>query len=210
ENRKSYPPSKEEAVYRLEKISLKGKHCTLLAEKNITTVKQFMRHYYRDESGLQKLLDMREDWSTLIKHATTSDPGLEIYSFVVEENTEILFNDFYNLVGMMISELYFPVNGLDQFQQIKVNNWKVSAYKKFDERENSGGLTPDYFMTDGIPVRAMPLNNDAGTSVQARTKLQYPNDMAAQQGLFCSIADLCCATCFSKFNLLQNLVISIH
>uniref|UniRef100_A0A453LY66 Uncharacterized protein n=1 Tax=Aegilops tauschii subsp. strangulata TaxID=200361 RepID=A0A453LY66_AEGTS len=161
QNRKSYPPSKEEAVYRLEKISLKGKHCTLLAEKNITTVKQFMRHYYRDESGLQKLLDMREDWSTLIKHATTSDPGLEIYSFVVEENTEILFNDFYNLVGMMISELYFPVNGLDQFQQIKVNNWKVSAYKKFDERENSGGLTPDYFMTDGIPVRAMPLNNDA-------------------------------------------------
>uniref|UniRef100_A0A453LY48 Uncharacterized protein n=1 Tax=Aegilops tauschii subsp. strangulata TaxID=200361 RepID=A0A453LY48_AEGTS len=98
QNRKSYPPSKEEAVYRLEKISLKGKHCTLLAEKNITTVKQFMRHYYRDESGLQK---------------------------------------------------------------IKVNNWKVSAYKKFDERENSGGLTPDYFMTDGIPVRAMPLNNDA-------------------------------------------------
>ena len=86
----------------------------------------------------------------------------------------------------------------------------MSTYKKFDERENSGGLTPDYFMTDGIPVRAMPLNNDAGTSVQARTKLQYPNDMAAQQGLFCSIADLCRATCFSKFNLLQNLVISIH
>ena len=86
----------------------------------------------------------------------------------------------------------------------------MSTYKKFDERENSGGLTPDYFMTDGIPVRAMPLNNDAGTSVQARTKLQYPNDMAARQGLLCSIADLCCATCFSKFNLLQNLVISIH
>ncbi|XP_037436383.1 calmodulin-binding protein 60 D-like isoform X3 [Triticum dicoccoides] len=161
QNRKSYPPSKEEAVYRLEKISLKGKHCTILAEKNITTVKQFMRHYYRDESGLQKLLDMKEDWSTLIKHATTSDPGLEIYSFIVEENTELLFNDFYNLVGMMISGLYFPVNCLDQFQQIKVNNWKMSTYKKFDERENSGGLTPDYFMTDGIPVRAMPLNNDA-------------------------------------------------
>ncbi|KAM3260693.1 hypothetical protein ACQJBY_051756 [Aegilops geniculata] len=161
-NRKSYPPSKEEAVHRLEKISLKGKHSTLLADKNITTVKQFMRHYYRDESGLQKLLDMKEDWNTLIKHATTSDPGVEIYSFiVVEENTELLFNDFYNLVGMMISGFYFPVNCLDQFQQIKVNNWKMSAYKKFDERENSGGLTPDYIMTDGLPVRAMPLNNDA-------------------------------------------------
>ncbi|XP_044948972.1 calmodulin-binding protein 60 D-like isoform X1 [Hordeum vulgare subsp. vulgare] len=181
QNRKSYPPSKEEAVYRLEKISLKGKHCTLLAEKNITTVKQFMRHYYRDESCLQKLLDMKEDWSTLIKHATTSDPGVEIYSFiVVEENTELLFNDFYNLVGIMIRGRYFHVNVLDQFQQIKVNNWKMSAYKKFDERENSGGLNPDYFMTDGGPVSALPLNNDAGPSVQAGTLWQYHNGKAAQ------------------------------
>ncbi|XBI84467.1 hypothetical protein VPH35_092769 [Triticum aestivum] len=177
QNRKSYPPSKEEAVYRLEKISLKGKHCTLLSEKNITTVKQFLRHYYRDESGLQKLLDMKEDWSTLIKHATTSDPGLEIYSFIVEENTELLFNDFYNLVGMMIGGLYFPVNGLNQFQQIIVNKWKMSAYEKFDERENSGGLTPDYFMTNGGPV-------SAGPSVQAgRMTWQYPNGKAAQHVL---------------------------
>ncbi|XP_044390682.1 uncharacterized protein [Triticum aestivum] len=114
QNRKSYPPSKEEAVYRLEKISLKGKHCTLLSEKNITTVKQFLRHYYRDESGLQKII---------------------------------------------------------------VNKWKMSAYEKFDERENSGGLTPDYFMTNGGPV-------SAGPSVQAgRMTWQYPNGKAAQHVL---------------------------
>ena len=60
----------------------------------------------------------------------------------------------------------------------------MSAYKKFDERESSGGLTPDYFMNDGRPVRAMHLNNDAGPSVQARTTWQYPNSMAAQHGDF--------------------------
>ncbi|KAM3278501.1 hypothetical protein ACQJBY_046018 [Aegilops geniculata] len=119
-NRKSYPPCKEEAVHRLEKISLKGKHSTLLADKNITTVKQFMRHYYRDESGLRKII---------------------------------------------------------------VNKWKMSAYKKFDERENSGGLTPDYFMTNGGPVSAVSLNNDAGPSVQAGMTWQYPNGKAAQHGV---------------------------
>ncbi|XP_037443636.1 DELLA protein GAI-like isoform X2 [Triticum dicoccoides] len=54
-NGKRYPPSKEEAVHRLENISLKGKHCNDLADKNITTVKRLMRHYHRDKSGLQKV-----------------------------------------------------------------------------------------------------------------------------------------------------------
>ncbi|KAI4985204.1 hypothetical protein ZWY2020_017834 [Hordeum vulgare] len=133
-----------------------------------------------------KLTDMKkENWSTLIKHATTSDPGVEIYSYgVAEENIELLFNDFYDLVGMMIGGDYVPVNDLDQLQQHKANNWKKSAYKKFEERESSGGLTPDYFMNKNngrpVPVREVPLNNDAGPSVQARTTWQYPNDMAAQ------------------------------
>ncbi|EMS61788.1 hypothetical protein TRIUR3_29423 [Triticum urartu] len=47
----------------------------------------------------------------------------------------------------------------------KVNNWKKSAYKKFDERESSGHLTPDYFMINGHPVRAVP--HDAGPSLIA-------------------------------------------
>uniref|UniRef100_A0A8I6XLB3 Calmodulin-binding protein n=2 Tax=Hordeum vulgare subsp. vulgare TaxID=112509 RepID=A0A8I6XLB3_HORVV len=185
-NKKSYPPSKQEAVHCLERIAADGKHCQYLAGKSITTVKHFMRHYHIDKSSLQKLTDMKnENWSTLIKHATTSDPGVEIYSYgVAEENIELLFNDFYYLVGMMIGGDYVPVNDLDQLQQHKANNWKKSAYKKFEERESSGGLTPDYFMNKNngrpVPVREVPLNNDAGPSVQARTTWQYPNDMAAQ------------------------------
>ena len=61
----------------------------------------------------------KEDWSTLIKHATTSDPGVEIYSYrVVEENTELLFNDFYDLIGMMIDGYYVPIKNVDQFRQV--------------------------------------------------------------------------------------------
>ena len=54
-NEKSYPPTKEEAVHRLERISPKGKHYHDLADKNITTVKHLMRHYHRDLCGLQKV-----------------------------------------------------------------------------------------------------------------------------------------------------------
>ncbi|VAI22615.1 unnamed protein product [Triticum turgidum subsp. durum] len=56
----------------------------------------------------------------------------------------------------------------------------MSALKKLEEREKSGVLIPDYLMMNGCPVRAVPLNNDAGPSVQAKRTSQYPNDIAAQ------------------------------
>uniref|UniRef100_M8AU31 Uncharacterized protein n=1 Tax=Aegilops tauschii TaxID=37682 RepID=M8AU31_AEGTA len=167
-NKKSYPPSKEEAVHCLEKISLKGKHCAILVENKISTVKHLMRHYHGDESGLQKLTGMKKGaWNTMINHATTCVPGNEIYSYwVPEDKCEIVFNDLYGLVGKMTDDDYVPysANDVDQFPQHKVKNWKNSAYKKFDERESSGHLTPDYFMINGRPVRAVP--HDVGPSVQ--------------------------------------------
>uniref|UniRef100_A0ACD5WBU3 Uncharacterized protein n=1 Tax=Avena sativa TaxID=4498 RepID=A0ACD5WBU3_AVESA len=185
-NAKSCLPSKGDAVHRLKNISQKGKRCSVLAAKNITTVKDLMRQYHKDKSGLQKLTGMkRENWSTMIEHASTCDPGDEIYSYrVAEENCELLFNDFYDLVGIIINGQYVPVRNLDQFQQRKVNNWKKSAYKKFEDRENSGGLIPDYLMSHDHPACAVPLNSEAGPSVQAGPIWQYPNDMAAQQGEF--------------------------
>ncbi|KQK12923.1 hypothetical protein BRADI_1g06900v3 [Brachypodium distachyon] len=181
-NEKIYPPPKDEAIHRLEKISLNGKCWGDLVDKKITMVKHLLRHYYRDSSGLQKLTGMKKgSWSTMIKHATTSDPGAEIYSHrVEEENYELLFNDFYDLVGIMINEAYVPYSGLDQLLQVKVNNWKMSAHKKFEDLENSGKLSPDYFMINGCPVRAVPQNNDASTSIQTRTTWPCSNDMTAQ------------------------------
>ncbi|CAM0876560.1 unnamed protein product [Alopecurus aequalis] len=181
-NEKCYLPSKGDAVHRLKKICQNGKYCIALARENITTVKHLMRQYHKDKSGLQKLIGMRKgDWSTMIEHASKCYPGDEIYSYrVAEENFELLFNDLYDLVGVIINGSFIPVRDLDQFQQIKVNSWKMSAYKKFDDQENSGGLVPDYLMRNDHPVRAVPLNNEAGPSEQARTTCQYPTDMATQ------------------------------
>ncbi|XP_051177983.1 uncharacterized protein [Lolium perenne] len=190
-NAKSNCPSKGDAIHQLRKISQKGKHWIALTEKKITTVKHLLRQYHKDKTGLQKLTGMKKEaWSTMINHATTCDPGEEIYSYRVAEG-ELLFNDFYYLVGMMMNGTYVPVRDLEQFPQHTVNNWKMSAYEKFEERENSGGLIPDYvmckfngrLMINGRPVCAVPLNNDAGPSIPATTILPYPNNMAAKKGV---------------------------
>jgi hypothetical protein len=63
----------------------------------------------------------KDDWSTMIKHATTSDPGKEIYSYrVEEENCELLLNDFYDVVGKMSHGFYVPysVDEVDEFPQV--------------------------------------------------------------------------------------------
>ncbi|KAM0899684.1 hypothetical protein ACQ4PT_021185 [Festuca glaucescens] len=183
-NAKSILPLKGDAVHTLKGISKNGKHFAALEGKNITTVKHLMRQYHKDKSSLQELTGMKEkSWSTMIEHASTCAPGDEIYSYrVAEENCEVLFNDLYDLVGVIINGIYVPVRNLDKYHQRKVEKWKISAHKKFDEQENSGGLATDYFMiNDDCPVREKPLNNEAGPSVQARPTWQYPNDMAAQQ-----------------------------
>uniref|UniRef100_A0ACD5WFD4 Uncharacterized protein n=1 Tax=Avena sativa TaxID=4498 RepID=A0ACD5WFD4_AVESA len=182
-NAKNQFPSKEDEVHRLKKISPKGKRRDALVGKKITKVKHLLRQYHKDKSDLQKLTGMKkEDWLTMIKHATMCDPGDEIYSYrVAEKNYELLFNDFFDLVGMMNNGDYVPVSDLAQFQQL--NKWKISAYKRFEERENSGDLIPDYWRSNGLPVHAVPLNNDAGPSVQARMPCQYLNDMGAQHEL---------------------------
>ncbi|KAF0914978.1 hypothetical protein E2562_033059 [Oryza meyeriana var. granulata] len=168
-NKKSNSPSKEEGVHCLKKISLKGKRCNDLAGKDITKVKHLMRCYHRDPAGLQKLTGMKnEDWNTMIEHATTSDPGDEIHSYRVEKNTLLFFNDFFALVGMSVDGSYAPyhTNNLDQLQQRKMNNWKESAYKKFEDLEKLGCLIPDHVMINGLPVPVSP-NNDASPSIQA-------------------------------------------
>uniref|UniRef100_A0A453LYB6 Uncharacterized protein n=1 Tax=Aegilops tauschii subsp. strangulata TaxID=200361 RepID=A0A453LYB6_AEGTS len=171
-NEKSPIPSKEDAIHQLKKICLKGKHWNNLVEKNITKVKHLLRHYHKDNFGLQKLAGMKKgDWNTMIEHATMCVPGDEIYSYLVpEDNCQILFNDFYDLVGKM-TDNYVPysVNDADQFPQHKVKNWKMSAYKKFEELENSGGLIPDYFLSNGHLVPAAPPNNGASTSKNQTT-----------------------------------------
>ncbi|KAM0924876.1 hypothetical protein ACQ4PT_004769 [Festuca glaucescens] len=183
-NAKSIRPLKGDAVHTLKGICKNGKHFASLEGKNITTVKHLMRQYRKDKSSLQELTGMKEkSWSTMIEHASTCVPGDEIYSYrVAEENFEVLFNDLYDLVGIIINGMYVPARNLDKYQQRKVEKWKISAHKKFDEQENSEGLAADYFMSnDDFPVREKPLNNGAGPSVQARPTWQYPNDMAAQQ-----------------------------
>ncbi|XP_044947768.1 uncharacterized protein LOC123397185 [Hordeum vulgare subsp. vulgare] len=171
-NEKSSIPSKEDAIHQLKKICLKGKHWNNLVEKNITKVKHLLRHYHKDKFGLQELAGMKNgDWNSMIEHATMSVPGDEIYSYwVPEDNCEILFNDFYDVVGKM-TDVYVPysVSDVDQFPQLKVKNWKMSAYKKFEELENSGRLVPDYFLSNGRLVPAAPPNNGASTSKNQTT-----------------------------------------
>ncbi|KAL5210803.1 hypothetical protein ABZP36_006426 [Zizania latifolia] len=178
-NKKSCSPSKEEGIHCLKKISLKGKRYNDLVSNNITKVKHLMRHYHIDPIGLQKLTGMKnEDWNIMIKHAATSDPGDEIYSYrVAEGNIVLFFNDFFDFVGMSDDESYHTHN-LNQFQQHIVNNWKKSAHTKFQDLEKSGSLIPGYAMINGRPVPVSP-NNDANPSIQARPT---PDHQTAPEG----------------------------
>uniref|UniRef100_J3LTC5 Uncharacterized protein n=1 Tax=Oryza brachyantha TaxID=4533 RepID=J3LTC5_ORYBR len=165
---KSYPPLKEDDVHRLVGISPKGKFRDNLVGKGIANVKQLLRHYYIDGSALQELIGMKNRaWKDMIDHAKTCHPGNELYYYTaMEKNYELCFNDFYELVGVKRDGKYTAYCNLDHSQQRKVNNWKKSAYKKFEDLEKNESLIPEY-ADDGLPVTVSP-NDDSSPSIPAR------------------------------------------
>uniref|UniRef100_A0A0D9VZP9 Uncharacterized protein n=1 Tax=Leersia perrieri TaxID=77586 RepID=A0A0D9VZP9_9ORYZ len=199
-NAKSYPPKKGDDVYRLEKISRKGKVRDNLMGEGITNVKHLLRHYYKDGSALKKLTHMaNKTWKTMITHAKTCKPGNELYAYsAIEENCVVFFNDFYDLVGVKLDGAYTPYGNLNQSQKVwtnillqwhvalhkyalnyfvnsmedKVIKYKMAAHKMFEELEKEGSLNHGYEMIDGHPSPVA--SNGVGPSTQTTlTSQQY-------------------------------------
>lgn len=54
-NKKHYPPSLDDDIWRLEKIAKDGKYHERLAEKEVHTVKDFLRMHTTDPGSLCKV-----------------------------------------------------------------------------------------------------------------------------------------------------------
>lgn len=54
-NKKHYPPSLDDEIWRLEKIAKDGKYHERLDKKGVRTVKDFMRMHTTDPGSLRKV-----------------------------------------------------------------------------------------------------------------------------------------------------------
>nr|CAB3462302.1 unnamed protein product [Digitaria exilis] len=115
--RKHDIPSLNDDVWRLKKISKDGALHDALRGSGILVVKDFLRLYYKDEQALRGILIKATEsvWTTIVEHAKKCDPGSELYSFLVEENSVMLFfNSVCQIVGAKFGDNYSAFDDLEK------------------------------------------------------------------------------------------------
>nr|CAB3466143.1 unnamed protein product [Digitaria exilis] len=119
--RKHDIPSLNDDVWRLKKISKDGALHDALRGSGILVVKDFLRLYYKDEQALRGILIKATEsvWTTIVEHAKKCDPGSELYSFLVEENSVMLFfNSVCQIVGAKFGDNYSPFDDLEKATKV--------------------------------------------------------------------------------------------
>jgi len=144
--RKHDIPSLNDDVWRLKKISKDGAFYDALRGSGILFVKDFLRLYYKDEQALRNILIKATElaWTTIVEHAKKCDPGRELYSFLVEGNSVLLFfNSVYQIVGAKFGDNYLPFNDLEKAAKELVIQWSKVAYQNIPYKESDYELDDD-------------------------------------------------------------------
>ncbi|KAG6430396.1 hypothetical protein SASPL_108461 [Salvia splendens] len=131
---KLYPPALGDEVWRLEKIAKDGKSHKKLEESGILTVRDFLRHWARDQSRVRSILKVsNKTWETIMRHAYTCNQGEERSTYRTAQGL-LFFDSIDRFVGVILDgENYRPVNTLNGFQMRLVEDLKQQAYNNLDK-----------------------------------------------------------------------------
>ncbi|XP_023003478.1 calmodulin-binding protein 60 B-like [Cucurbita maxima] len=136
--KKHYPPALNDDVWRLEKIGKDGSFHKRLNKSGIVTVEDFLRLVVRDSQGLRSILGSgmsNKMWEALLEHAKTCVLSGKLYIYYPEEtrNVGVVFNNIYELNGLIAEEQYFPADSLSESQKVYVDTLVNKAYENWNQ-----------------------------------------------------------------------------
>ncbi|KAG6649114.1 calmodulin-binding protein 60 B [Carya illinoinensis] len=136
--KKHYPPALDDEVWRLEKIGKEGSFHKRLNHEGIFTVQDFLRLVVRDPQRLRAILGSgmsNKMWDALLEHAKTCALSGKFYVYYSEDgrNVGAVFNNIYELSGLINGEQYFSVNSLSDSQKVYLDMLVKKAYDHWDQ-----------------------------------------------------------------------------
>ncbi|XP_019256206.1 PREDICTED: calmodulin-binding protein 60 B isoform X2 [Nicotiana attenuata] len=175
--KKHYPPALNDDVWRLEKIGKDGSFHKRLNKAGIFTVEDFLRLVVRDPQKLRNILGSgmsNKMWDALIEHAKTCVLSGKLYVYYSDDsrNVGVVFNNIYELNGLIAGEQYYSADSLSDSQKVYVDSLVKKAYDNWNQ-------VVEY---DGKSFLNIKQNQKAGSS---RNELpvgpvDYPNNMVNQ------------------------------
>ncbi|KAJ6416514.1 hypothetical protein OIU84_002387 [Salix udensis] len=154
--KKHYPPALNDEVWRLEKIGKDGSFHKRLTKAGIFSVEDFLRLVVRDPQKLRAILGSgmsNKMWDILIEHAKTCVLSGKHYIYYPEDakNVSIVFNNIYELSGLIANGEYYSSDSLSDNQKLYVDSLVKKAYDNWEHViEYDGKSLLDFKQNQGI------------------------------------------------------------
>ncbi|KAL5174796.1 Calmodulin-binding protein 60 B [Glycine soja] len=131
--KKHYPPALNDEVWRLEKIGKDGSFHKRLNKAGIYTVEDFLRFVVRDPQRLRNILGSgmsNKMWDILVEHAKTCVLSGKLYVYYPDDarNVGVVFNNIYELSGLIANDQYYSADSLSENQKVYVDTLVKKAY----------------------------------------------------------------------------------
>ncbi|KAH1108752.1 hypothetical protein J1N35_012520 [Gossypium stocksii] len=136
--KKHYPPALNDEVWRLEKIGKDGSFHKKLNTAGIFTVEDFLRVAVRDQQKLRTILGSgmsNKMWDALLDHAKTCVLSGKFYVYYTDDTRDVgvVFNNIYELNGLISGEQYLPADSLSDSQKVYVDTLVKKAYDNWHQ-----------------------------------------------------------------------------
>ncbi|XP_074328493.1 calmodulin-binding protein 60 D-like [Apium graveolens] len=131
--KKHYPPALNDDVWRLEKIGKDGSFHKRLNKAGISTVEDFLRLVARDLQKLRNILGSgmsNKMWDVLLEHAKTCILSGKLYVYYPSDvrNIGVVFNNIYELSGLIVDNEFHSADSLSDSQKVFVDTLVTKAY----------------------------------------------------------------------------------
>lgn len=136
--KKHYPPALNDEIWRLEKIGKDGAFHKKLNKAGIYNVEEFLRLLVKDSPKLRAILGSgmsNKMWDALVEHAKTCVLSGMLYVYYPEDSrgVGVVFNNIYELSGLISGKQYFPADSLSDNQKVYVDGLVKKAYENWDQ-----------------------------------------------------------------------------
>ncbi|CAK7338268.1 unnamed protein product [Dovyalis caffra] len=136
--KKHYPPALHDEVWRLDRIAKDGALHKKLVKADITTVEDFLRVLVRDPKKLRNILGSgmsNRMWENTVEHAKTCVLGRKLYVYYADGNrsTGVVFNNIYELTGLISDGQFLSLESLNHNQKISADSLVKRAYENWHQ-----------------------------------------------------------------------------
>ncbi|XP_058189277.1 calmodulin-binding protein 60 F-like [Rhododendron vialii] len=135
---KHYPPALRDEVWRSDRIAKDGALHKKLIKADIITVENFLRVLVRDPQRLRSILGSgmsNRMWDNTVEHAKMCVLGEKLYVYYSDGTNSMgaVFNDIYELRGLIANGQFFPLDSLTHNQNVSVDSLVKTAYENWNQ-----------------------------------------------------------------------------